>query len=189
MSRTHWPAALSVLTLSVAVAAPVPWQLNNPNLIENGSFEDGPKCDLLTSLAEGSTAITGWTVTRGPIDYVGSFWEHADGKRSLDLHGSPGFGGVKQTIKTTPGAKYKLTFRFATTPHAAKPKKKLAVEVDGAKTEFEVDASGKSTMVWERQSLTFTAGPKDTVIEFYTLETEDGNCGPAIDDVKVVRTK
>ena len=189
MRRHALTAGLSALALSAVVAAPVPWPLRNPNLVENGSFEDGPPCDLIRSLPDGSTDLPGWTVTRGPVDYVGPFWEHHDGKRSLDLHGSPGFGGVKQTVRTAVGVRYRLTFRLSATPHAAVRKKKMAVEVDGEKTEFEIDTTTHGTMTWESRGLTFTATKKDTVIEFYTLETEDGNCGPAIDDVKVVRTK
>ena len=66
------------------------------NLLTNGSFEDGsaiPQPDGFLELPVGSTVITGWTVTRDEIDYIGTnFWEHADGNRSLDLDGTPGFG-------------------------------------------------------------------------------------------------
>jgi choice-of-anchor C domain-containing protein len=186
MSRFALPL---VAVAASAAAAPVPVGLRNPNLIENGSFEDGPECESIRSLADGSTDLPGWTVTRGAIDYVGPFWDHHDGKRSIDLHGSPGLGGVKQTVKTTPGAKYVLTFRLSGTPHAAIPKKKVAVEVNGEKTEFGCDSTGLFVMTWELQSVKFTAGKMPTVIEFYTLETDDPNCGPAVDDVKLVRAK
>jgi choice-of-anchor C domain-containing protein len=181
--------ALLAVALPLATAAPVPWAMKKENLIVNGSFEDGPKCDLLRSLPKGSTDLTGWTVTRGSIDLMGTFWEHADGKRSLDLHGSPGFGGVKQTIKTAPGATYQLTFKLSGTPRAAVLAKTLAVEIDGEQTKFTCDMTGKSGMDWQEESLTFKATGRETVIELFTLETEDPNCGPAIDDVKVMRTK
>jgi len=63
------------------------------NLITNGSFEIGPDPDPYLPLDPGSTAITGWTVTRDQIDYV-AYWVDADGERSLDLNGSPGVGGI-----------------------------------------------------------------------------------------------
>ena len=82
----------------VAVAAP-----GRPpaNLLVNGSFEEGPD-DIgeYKSLDKGSEEIKGWKVTRGQIDLIGTFWTSADGKRSLDLHGSPGYGGVEQSFKT-----------------------------------------------------------------------------------------
>jgi Protein of unknown function (DUF642) len=63
------------------------------NLLKNGSFEEGPDPGAFKPLDEASTDIKGWTVTRGQIDYIGSHWQAGDGSRSLDLHGSPGFGG------------------------------------------------------------------------------------------------
>jgi choice-of-anchor C domain-containing protein len=189
MARTILAVGLGVAALSVVGAAPVPWQLKNKNLIVNGSFEDGPECTLLRSLPQDSTDIPGWTVTRGAIDYVGPFWQHQDGKRSLDLHGSPGFGGIKQTIKTTAGAKYQLTFYLSSTPGSAVPKKQLAVEIDGDATTFTCDSTGLSEMKWEKHSLTFTATQAETTIEFYTRETEDPNCGPAIDNLEVIHVK
>jgi hypothetical protein len=91
------------LVLPVGVAAPAK---PTGNLLVNGSFEDGPD-DVpdFKSLDKGSTDIKGWKVTRGQIDLIGTFWTSADGKRSLDLHGSPGYGGVEQTFKTRKGAK------------------------------------------------------------------------------------
>ena len=69
------------------------------NLIVNGSFEEGPDVESFLALDKDSTDLKGWTVTRGQIDYIGTHWISGDGKQSLDLHGSPGFGGVKQMFK------------------------------------------------------------------------------------------
>jgi choice-of-anchor C domain-containing protein len=183
-------AVVGIVFLSLAaLAAPLPPELRNPNLVVNGSFEDGPKVGLMVSLGAKSEDIKGWKVTRGTIDYVGNFWPHQDGKRSVDLHGSPGLGGVQQTIKTKKDVKYVLTFYLSSTPGCAKPKKSLAVEIDKAKVDFDCDSTGKSQMDWKEQKVTFVAKGDETVIEFYTLETEDPNCGPAIDNVKVVRAK
>src|SRR5262245_40360108 len=68
------------------------------NLLINGSFEDGPDPGEFKPLDEDADDIKGWVVTRGQIDYIGTHWGHADGKRSLDLGGSPGYGGVAQTF-------------------------------------------------------------------------------------------
>lgn len=187
--RTRFALGCLAVGVTAAVAAPVPWQLRNPELLVNGSFEDGPEVGTIRSLDVGSTDIKGWTVTRQPIDYVGQFWTHHDGKRSIDLHGSPGLGGLSQTIKTTPGLRYTLSFYLSSTPWCAVPKKKMAVGIDGDETTFTCDSTGLGAMKWERQSVTFTATGKATTIEFYTLETEDPNCGPAIDDVSVKRAK
>ena len=45
----------------------------------------------------------GWTVTRGSVDYIGPYWQHADGRRSIDLNGNEP-GAIAQTLRTRPGA-------------------------------------------------------------------------------------
>src|SRR5262245_42740046 len=113
---TRLTAAAALCLATALLAAPKP--KDKPvNLIVNGSFEDGPEFELYKALDPDSTAIKGWVVTRGQIDLcqqTGEEWKAADGKRSLDLHGSPGFGGVKQTLPTKAGQKYRVTFRMTT---------------------------------------------------------------------------
>ena len=82
------------------------------NLITNGSFEIGPDPDPYLPLDPGSTAITGWTITRDQIDYV-AYWVDADGERSLDLNGSLGVGGIAQTFSTIAGQQYLVSFALA----------------------------------------------------------------------------
>ena len=53
------------------------------------------------------------------------------GKRALDLHGSPGFGGVEQTIATKPGKKYKVTFQMSGNPGVEHEKVQLGVRAAG----------------------------------------------------------
>src|SRR5262245_37683734 len=109
-------AALAILAAATASGDdPMPADVDlrassTANLLVNGSFEEGIDVGEFVPLNEGSTAIKGWTVTRGQIDYVGTHWTAGEGKRSLDLHGSPGFGGVKQTFRTVQGQRYRVTF-------------------------------------------------------------------------------
>jgi choice-of-anchor C domain-containing protein len=172
----------------LAVAAPAPKDDKPVNLIKNGSFEEGPDPGRFLPLNEGSADIKGWVVTRGQIDYVGSHWRAADGKRSLDLHGSPGYGGVKQTFKTKKGQKYKVTFSLAVNPDSMVKKKKLEVSAGERKETFVADGTDKTgaDMGWEAKEWVFTADADETTLEFRTLETEDPNCGPALDNVAVV---
>jgi len=71
---------------SVVVALGVAENAQAANLILNGSFENGvyPGRDYLT-LNPGSNAINSWIVEGGTIDYISSFWQSADGNRSLDI--------------------------------------------------------------------------------------------------------
>jgi hypothetical protein len=85
------------------------------NLLTNGSFED-PASAGAPSLAAGSTYLTGWTVVNAEIAQIcpGCFSVTAsDGAYSLDLagyHDNTPFGGVAQTIATTPGDVYSISF-------------------------------------------------------------------------------
>lgn len=173
----------------LAHAAPVP--KNIVELVTNGSFEDGPDVDGWMQLEKGSTKIKGWEVTRASVDYIGSYWQAAEGKRSLDLHGSPGFGGIKQTLQVKKGKAYTVTFHMASTPAGTPIKKSLWVEAAGAKKQFSFDATGKTNedMGWEKQTWEFTADADEVVLEFYTAETEQENCGPTLDDVSVKEKK
>ena len=177
---------VALLLAATAPAAPVPKAL--VELVTNGSFEDGPDVDRWLALNKGSTKIKGWKTTRGQIDYIGAdHWASADGKRSLDLHGSPGYGGIKQTLKTTKGKKYVVTFHMAGTPGGSPSEKSLWVEAAGAKKKFTFDAKGKTNkeMGWEKMEWEFTADADEVELEFYTAEEADEARGPALDNVSV----
>ncbi len=182
---------LSVLTgvaLSAALAAaPVPVEAQAVELIINGSFEEGPKVDAWQWIDEKSDKIKGWVVTKGQIDYIGTLWKAAEGKRSLDLHGSPGYGGVKQTIKTEKGRTYRVTFMMAGTPGGIPAKKSIEVSAGKLRKSFEFDSTGKTNqeMGWAKQTWDFKAEEAETVLEFATAEDQDANQGPALDDVSV----
>jgi hypothetical protein len=125
----------ALLLVSIPTAAPVPKGTLSANIVVNGSFEDVADTDASRPLDKGSTALKGWVVTRGQIDVTqqnGSEWKAHDGKRGLDLHGSPGFGGVEQTIATKPGKRYKVTFRMSGNPGVPEHKKvQLGVRAAG----------------------------------------------------------
>ncbi len=165
------------------------------NLNVNGSFEEGPEVERFLPLDPGSDLIRGWVVTRGQIDYVGpSHWRAATGARSIDLNGSPGFGGIKQSFATTKGRKYKVRFAMAGTPIAYGGDggvKILCVRAAGKKEAFSVDATDKTgnDMGWTKKSWEFTATEEKTTLEFYSLDYDDLNCGPALDDVSVAEVK
>jgi choice-of-anchor C domain-containing protein len=160
-----------------------------PNLLVNGSFEEGPDTGNMgfTWYNEAATDIKGWTVTRGQLSYIGSYWQHADGKRSLDMHGGPGFGGIKQAFKTKKGQKYRVTFSLAGNPLGKNPKKELGVSAAGKEEKFVFDATDKTIkdMGWTTQVWDFVATGDETTLEFRTLMTDDGDCGPALDKVSV----
>lgn len=157
------------------------------NLLTNGSFEDGPDPGQFISLAEKDEQVKGWTVINGGIDYIGTYWPAAEGKRSLDLHGSPGLGGVKQEFDTKKGAKYKVTLSVAVNPDGEGRKKQVKLTAAG-KTETltaEPKDPTREDMKWEKKTWEFVATDTKTTLEITTGETTEEACGPAVDDVVV----
>ena len=156
------------------------------NLIQNGSFETatvnpGP----FLQLNAGSTVITGWTVSQGSIDYIGTYWQASDGGRSLDIHGS-WIGKIEQTFNTTIGATYRVTFDLAGNPNASPIIKDMRVSAGGSSADFSFDITGKSpsNVGWVSKSWDFTANSTTTTLEFIGLGS--GTNGPALDNVSVI---
>jgi len=160
------------------------------NLLVNGGFEIGPAAQGesgFVSLNEGSNAIQGWTVTRGSVDYIGPYWQHAEGQRSLDLNGMVR-GGIAQTIKTTKGQRYRVTFSLSGNPTFAEGEEKvktLGLRAGETSTTFTFDTTGRNTgdMGWVNRTWDFVASADHTTIEFYSLSGQ--SCGPVLDNVWV----
>lgn len=179
-----------VVALSLLVGSWFSASAEEPtNLLVNGSFEEGPETGPFIPLDADSKEIKGWIISRGQIDYIGTYWNAADGKRSIDLHGSAGVGGVKQTFKTKKGTKYQVTLHLSVNPDSTKKDKKVTVAAAGEKKDFEIDGKDKKLddMAWEKKTWEFTATDDETILEIFSAETEDTSCGPALDHVTVTR--
>ena len=160
-------------------------------LLVNGSFEDGPDPGPFTALFPPSTAIPGWTVINGGIDWIGTYRASSDGTRSLDLDGSPGFGGVAQTFPTISGHSYKVSFDMAgNIDDDPKPIKSLRVEADGQTGDFQFDITGHTdeALGWTRHDWSFTANAASTTLKIYSTDKTGGWGGPLLDNVAVVDT-
>lgn len=157
------------------------------NLIQNGSFETAtvnPGASFI-GLGAGSTAITGWTVSQGSIDYIGTLWQASNGSRSLDLSGENA-GGIQQTFKTTVGKTYRVTFDLAGNTFTSPTIKDMRVSAGGSSADFSFDTTGKSNsnMGWLSKSWDFTANSTTTTLEFISLT--NSFAGPALDNVSVI---
>ncbi len=174
-------AALSVLALMSIVAGPV-----CAGLIVNPGFELGPSPTPAqsTPLGAGSTALTGWVVTRNAIDYCGYIWETLHGERSVALNGT-GPGGIAQTFATSNGAAYVVQFFMAGDPFSSPAIKRMRVSAANQSQDYEFDISHgwPWDMGWALKTFAFSANGSSTTLEFYSLDA--GATGPAIDSVIV----
>jgi choice-of-anchor C domain-containing protein len=154
----------------------------------NGSFEVGTfTTDPFDTLVPGSTALTGWTVESGSIDWIGSYWPASQGSRSIDLTGFDA-GAISQTLTTTIGNTYVVTFDLSGNPAGPPAIKTLTVGATGAPTtgyEFDTATAGNtlSDMMWVSKTYTFLATSTSSVLTF--ASTTDGFWGPALDNVTV----
>ncbi len=181
-SRVKLGSAALVAGLALA-ASPCRGQ----NLITNGGFELGPNPGSFASVCPPSTSITGWTVIRDCVHYMGSYWVADDGVRSLDLDALEGdSGGISQSFATTPGRLYLVSFSLAGNYVSGPALKRMRVLAAGASAEFTFDITGRSSanMGWTRHRWSFTAVAPLTTLEFWSVTSPSGY-GPALDRVSV----
>ena len=174
-------AAAAILTVSLAGVS----SAAGPTIV-NGSFETGTNPGVFTQLsAVNSTSITGWTVSSGTVDYIGTYWQAADGVRSLDLSGS-GVGAVQQTFVTTVGTSYRVTFSMSGNPESGTGTKTMTASTGGTPIAFSYEVGAGNTLVdmkWANKSFLFTAAAATTTLTF--TSTTSGVYGPALDKVRV----
>jgi hypothetical protein len=168
------------------------------NLLTNGSFEDitnfvnqgNDTMDLIV----GSTLMPGWTVGGshyvswiGPTNPFNLTASPSGGSYFLDLTGyiaGAPFSGVSQTIATSPGASYLLTFDLGSSPQWGLPDG-LTATAGSASAVFTSTNSGTQINLWQPESLAFTATGSTTTVSLI------GNSGfnyIGLDNVSVVET-
>lgn len=162
--------------------------------IQNGSFETGPAPGGFSTLGTGNTAITGWTVTSGNIDYIGSYWVASDGSRSLDMTGDQR-GAISTTITDLiVGRTYELLFDLSGNPAGQPAAKQLDVTLSSpftmASYTYNITTAGNTTsdMRWVTQMLSFVATSTSTLLTFAAGNGGGGGAccyGPALDNVRV----
>jgi len=199
---------LVVLVVVAIVLTAYSTQVVKGNLLENGSFETYTKnpstwtmpgrVDL--NLEVGNTAITGWTVIKGPIDYFGvcpddppKIWRAADGGHSLELAASPSSGGVSQAFATTPGETYRVRFHLSGSPMTGwsgedQPNKTVRVQAADQSADFSFDVAAEQNtledMKWKLCTFFFVADSDVSTLEIFST-MDPVHIGPVIDNVLV----
>jgi len=147
----------------------------------NGSFEDGAFVadgNGAMSLFPGDTSITGWTVSTSELAWITTpnnfSLVASDGVFSLDLAGyddAAPYGGVEQSVTTTIGNEYLLTFdlgTFGTGTIAS-----ILVTAGGTSDTLSATATIAGTE-WHAQSFSFVATSTNTLLSLVGT-TASGN--------------
>jgi len=161
------------------------------NLVVNGGFElpsDGSSTYI--EYAGGSTAIPGWTVGGNSVDVTStSYWEADQGTQSLDLAGSAP-GSVTQTVATTPGATYTLSWALAGNTNCGASVKTMDVGWNGTVVDaptFDTTGHSNSSMGYVDEQVTVTATGPSSQITFADATAGDTLCGPVLDNVALIQ--
>lgn len=179
---------MRILTLAAGLAATLSSAAAGAAVITNGSFEAAsvnPGGGFAT-LGTGSTAITGWTVTGGTIDYIGGYWQAQDGARSLDLAGNAP-GAISQSFATTIGQGYRVSYWIARNPDGGLNPRTGFIDVGGGQTAFLYSGSGnRANMQWQLETFDFAATGASTTLTFAADPLSAGQFyGPALDNVSI----
>jgi choice-of-anchor C domain-containing protein len=155
--------------------------------IVNGSFELGTAPGGYATTWAGSSALTGWTVGGASVDYIGNYWQAADGSRSIDLAGF-GIGSISQTIETIVGQAYSITFSVAANLDGGSTIRNGFIDVGGEQSLISFDSTGKTRadMGWEVRTFEFVALDALTTLTFSAdAVTSANNFGLALDNVSI----
>lgn len=160
---------LAVAVLAVPVCA---------SMIQNGGFESPAIYGTYQTFTTGAD-IFGWTVTGTSVDLVlAATYSAHSGNQSIDLAGTPGPGGVKQSFATVAGQDYTVDFWLSSNGGPFTSSLQVFWNDISAGT-FDSPVQG----TWELRTLQLTATTNNTTLEFYSPIS--GTAGPLLDDVSV----
>lgn len=162
------------------------------NLLVNGSFENGtfsPPSNDTVSLPAGSMAMPGWTVIVDSLSWIGAgnpFRLFAqNGTKFLDFtdyRDSPPYSGVTQTVNTTPGASYALSFYLGSSDEYGRP---VTITASAGSTTLPFTGTATGVSTWELFTLPFLATGSTTAV---TLLGTTGRNYIGLDNVDLVQT-
>jgi hypothetical protein len=188
---------------------------SHANLLVNGSFEQpvatsGLNCGGIANCQGFNVgdSIGAWTVVGpGPIDPTktpiviltnnynegGYFFQPEDGNQSLDLTGmsNQGLNGVEQTVATTVGTAYSLSFwigHHAQDPSFYNGPASATLEINGLPvgTFSNNDAPPPNLLDWKEFTLHFTATGATTMIALFNAISDPTQNEVGLDNVSLV---
>jgi len=160
------------------------------NLIENGSFEE----DLVTANSgshEFFTSISDWTLEAGSVVEVQrDAFASADGQQHVELDGDEPNPAttISQSIATTPGERYRLSFAHSPRPQGEAAgsgiKLEVAVVSPGSTVFTDTINTGTGPIDWATYTYEFVADDTTTTIRF-AYDGTVNTFGGLLDDVVV----
>jgi choice-of-anchor C domain-containing protein len=139
--------------------------------------------------------LPSWVVTEDTVDWVGnSYWQAAEGTKSIDLDGEVGdAGAISQTFPTTVGQTYAVTFKMSGNPDAGPALKTFTVSATGGvPVSYSYDTALMGTTrtnmnYVDASAYTFVATEPISTLTFAST-TNPAGFGAVIDNVVVTET-
>jgi hypothetical protein len=159
------------------------------NVAVNGGFEAGTPLNACTSevVTSGNAIGTGWMVSAGSVQRVRA-------SSSCAGQGAPKYGDflidlldageIRQTVATTPGRTYRLTFWMSGDCAGGPTIKRVAATLGSASQNFDHTCFGSATQAWRGCALEFSASGALTTLSLKSLAGGASN-GPLVDGVHV----
>ena len=170
------------VTRSVIVQNPPDTQPATPqmpvNLVQNGSFET-PTVSGWSHVSSGTAGLI-WSVSGGPMEIHNEILGGAsDGSQHIELD-STGSVTISQTISTTSGQSYMVSFDYKARPDTTQATNGIQVQWNGA----DIVSGITFGDTWQTHTVTVTGTGSDT-ISFIDAGTSDG-VGTFLDNVSVI---
>ncbi len=131
--------------------------------------------------------LTGWTISGGGIDIVNtSYWQSGEGVTSISL-GWTAPATISQTVATTAGQAYDLSFLMAAEIFGGSALRTMDVLWNGnvvSTPSFAYTGQGPTNMGWTLKSVG-VVGTGSDLLEFRSTTTTQSNYGPALDGVRL----
>ena len=157
------------------------------NLVANGGFESVSFGSANSSgtgywvFNAGNTGISSWTIGAVSVDIVNSVYPVYAGSYALDLVGTPGPGGVSQTLATTNGLTHTVNFKARWTGSTLN--QSVRVTLGAAPTQTVVLGAANT---WHDVTVNFAAvSGNSNLFTLATLANNNGNGNTFIDEVNV----
>jgi len=181
MSLFKRVAALGVLSLSLAIAAPA-----SANIIQNGSFEE----DVISANSwRAFTEIAEWEAEAGNQRF--EIWNNfkgvnaADGNQFVELNAHPGSNmafSIFQEFATVAHQSYNVSFAYRA---RANNREEFSFDVISGSSALNWALADHTTSGWTLFSDSFVAAAATSKIMFTSVNPLTGTVGNFLDDVKV----
>ncbi len=190
-------AGMSLLSLFAFGAVPA----GAASVIANGDFAGTPPNAGYYPVSAGvnASAIPGWTVTSGSVDWIEGFWGPTpatwpSGALSVDMNGTPvagqpsTVGVMSQTITTDLNATYVVGFDLSGNIGCGPSTVTVSVGASGNAPVPYTDTNSAYADQWTTVGYSFTAISSSTVLTFAADPGNTSNCGAAIGNVTITET-